>query len=161
MPYGNPFIIISVLYATSVPLYLKTLPKRLCVLSLALASTTLTLFYLELLRKHLQTPESTEPPCPCRYPSSSVLQFFQQLSIKHRIDFKIANITFHIYSSFFQTCVHPFMPVIPPVPSEFSLSNINLLSVPFVCTSFGASSFSVTAAKIWNYFPLSPYLYQS
>jgi len=47
----NPFIIISVPYATSVPLYLKTWPKWLRVSSLAPASTTLTLFYLEPLRK--------------------------------------------------------------------------------------------------------------
>jgi len=47
----SPFIIISVPYATSVPLYLKTWPKWLRVPSLAPASTTLTLFYLEPLRK--------------------------------------------------------------------------------------------------------------
>ena len=47
----SPFIITSVPYATSVPLYLKTWPKWLRVPSLAPASTTLTLFYLEPLRK--------------------------------------------------------------------------------------------------------------
>ena len=47
----SPFIIISVPYATSVPLYLKTWPKWSRVLSLAPALTTLTLFYLEPLRK--------------------------------------------------------------------------------------------------------------
>ena len=38
------------------------------------ASTMLTLFCLRPLRKHLQTPVSTEPPRPCRYPFSSILQ---------------------------------------------------------------------------------------
>ena len=33
----------------------------------------------------------------------------QQLPIKHRIHFKIANITFHIYSSFFQTGLPAFI----------------------------------------------------
>ena len=35
------------------------------------------------------------------------------------------------------------------------LSNTNLLSAPFVCTSFGSRSFSVAAPKIWNSLPLS------
>jgi len=33
------------------------------------------------------------------------------------------------------------------------LSNTNLLSVPFLRTSFGARSFSITAPKIWNSLP--------
>jgi len=43
------------------------------------------------------------------------------------------------------------------------LSNTNLLSASFVRTSFGARSFSVAAAKVWNSLPLSLriYLYQS
>jgi len=41
------------------------------------------------------------------------------------------------------------------------LSNTNLLSAPFVRTSFGSRSFSAAAHKIWNSLPLSPYLYQS
>ena len=55
----NLSIIISAPYATSVPLYLKTWPKWLRVLSLALASTTLTLFYLGPLRK--TSPKSKKP----------------------------------------------------------------------------------------------------
>ena len=35
------------------------------------------------------------------------------------------------------------------------LSNTNLLSAPFVRTSFGSRSFSVAAHKIWNSLPLS------
>jgi len=56
------------------------------------------------------------------------------------------------------TYVHPCMHVITLVPSR--LSNTNLLSAPFVCTSFGSRSFSIAAAKIWNSLPLS-LLYQS
>ena len=70
-------IIISAPYAASVPLYLKTWPKWLRVLSLALASTKLTLFYFEAWshsEKHLQTPKSPEPPRPCCYLFSSILQ---------------------------------------------------------------------------------------
>ena len=51
-------IIIFAPYATSVPLYLNTWPKWLRVLSLALASITLTLFYLEPLRK--TSPDSNQ-----------------------------------------------------------------------------------------------------
>ena len=40
------------------------------------------------------------------------------------------------------------------------LSNTNLLSAPFVRTSFGSRSFSVAAPKIWNSPSISPYLYQ-
>ena len=93
----SPFIIISVPYATSVPLYLKTWPKWLRVPSLAPASTTLTLFYLEPLRKTSpNSKKSPEPPRPC-YLFSSILSLLQQLHwlpSKHHIDFKIANITF-------------------------------------------------------------------
>jgi len=35
------------------------------------------------------------------------------------------------------------------------LSNTNLLSAPFVHTSFGSRSFSIAAPKIWNSLPLS------
>ena len=42
------------------------------------------------------------------------------------------------------------------------LSNANnLLSAPFVRTSFGARSFSVAAPKIRNSPSISPYVYQS
>jgi len=129
------------------------------VLSLALASTALTLFYLEPLRKkHLQTPKSTEPPRPCRVTCSpqscsprTLLQQLHWLPIKHRIDFKIANNTFRtLYFPNRLTYVQPCMPVIPLVRSEGGLSNTNLLSAPFVRTSFDACSFSIAAPKIRN-----------
>ena len=76
VPSASLFIITSALYATSVPLYLKTWPKWLCVLSLALASTTLTLFYLEPLGKNiskLQKAQNFLARVAC-YMFSSVLQ---------------------------------------------------------------------------------------
>jgi len=42
------------------------------------------------------------------------------------------------------------------IPSD---SNTNLLSAPFLHTSFSYRSFSIAASKIWN--SISPYLYQS
>jgi len=58
----------SVHYATSVPLYLKTWPKWLRVLSLALASTTLTLFYLEPLRKTSPNSKKHKTSSPVSLP---------------------------------------------------------------------------------------------
>ena len=138
---ASPFIIISAPYATSVPLYLKTWPKRLRVLSLALASTTLTLFYLEPLRK-------TSPKSKKHRTSSPVL-----FPIKHRIDFKIANITFRTLHcsqpAYLCSSLHACHST-----RSLRLSNTNLLSAPFVRTSFGSRSFRVAAPKIWNSLPL-------
>ena len=67
-PSASPFIIISAPYATSVPLYLKTWPKWLRVLSLALASTTLTLSYLEPLRKTYPNSKKPRTSSPVLFP---------------------------------------------------------------------------------------------
>ena len=77
------------------------------------------------------------------------------LRIKHRVDFKIANITFRrptLHSSqpaYLRSSLHACHST-----RCLRLSNTNLLS-PFVRTSFGARSFSVVAPKIWNFLPLS------
>jgi len=136
VPSASLFIITSALYATSVPLYLKTWPKWLCVLSLALASTTLTLFYLEPLGKTSQNSKKHRTSSPvllatCSPQSCSPRTLFQQLHwlpIKHRIDFKIANITFRTLHSLTNrlTYVHPCMPVIPLILSD-SLTLISCL----------------------------------
>ena len=82
--------------------------------------------------------------------SSRKLTLFRQLHwlpIQHRIDFKIANITFRtLHSSqpaYLRSSLHA-------CHSTRSLRLSNLLSAPFVRTSFGAQSFSVAAPKIQN-----------
>ena len=91
--------------------------------------------------------------------SRTLLQPLYWLPIKHCIDFKIANITFRILHSSqpaYLHNVHPCMPVIviPLIPSD---SNTNLLSAPFVRTSFGACNFSAAPPKIWKSLP--PFLH--
>ena len=126
MPSTSLFIIISVPYATSVPLYLKTWPKWLRVLSLTLASTTLTLFYLEPLRKNLQTPKSTEPPRPCRYLFSSFLQstysppaapLAPDINTASTSKWQTSLSVLFIFPNRL-TYAHPCTPVIPLVPSD-------------------------------------------
>ena len=143
MPSGSLFIILSGLsspYVTSVPLYLKTCPKWLRVLSLVLASTMLTMCYLEPLRKtspnsrkhRTSSPLSllvTRSPQSCS--SHTVLQQLHWLPSKHRTDFKIANITFRtLHSSqpaYLRSSLHACHST-----RSLRLSNTNLLSAPFV-----------------------------
>ena len=155
MPSASPFIIISAPYATSVPLYLKIWPKWLRVLSLAPVSTTQTLFYLEPLRK--TSSNSKKPRTSCSPQSCSPLTLLQQLHwlpVKHRIDFKIPNITFRTlhcsHPAYLRSSLHACHST-----RSLRLSNTNLLSAPFVRTSFGSRSFNVAAFKIWNSLPLS------
>ena len=158
---ASPLIIISVPYATSVPQYLKTWPKWLRVLSLAPPSTTLTLFYLEPLRKNISKLQKAQNllarVVTCSPQSCSpriLLQQLHWLPIKHRIDFKIANITFRTLHcsqpAYLRSSLHACHST-----RSLRLSNTNLLSAPFVRTSFASRSFSVAAPKIWNSLPLS------
>jgi len=86
--------------------------------------------------------------------SRTLLQQLHWLPITHRIDFKIASITFRtIYSSqpaYLRSSLHACHST-----RSLRLSNTNLLSAPFVCTSFGVRSFHVAAPIIWNSLPLS------
>ena len=110
--------------------------------------------------KHLQTPISTEPPRPCCYKFSSILQSTYSppaaplAPIKHSFDFKIANITFRTLHcsqpAYLRSSLHACHST-----RSLRLSNTNLVSAPFVRTSFGSRSFSVAAPKIWNSLPLS------
>jgi len=151
-----------VVIISSVPLYLKTWPKWLRVLSLAPVSTTLTVFYLEPLRKtslNSKKPRTSSPVLlPCSSPQScsprTLLQQLHWLPVKHRIDFKIANITFRTLHcsqpAYLRSSLHACHST-----RSLRLSNTNLLSAPFVRTSFGSRSFSVAVPKIWNSLPLS------
>ena len=111
--------------------------------------------------KHLQTPKSTEnllagvvscSPQSCS--PRTLLQQLHWLPIKHRIDFKIANITFRTLHfsqpAYRRSSFHPCHST-----RSLRLSNTNLLSAPFVRTSFDSCSFSVAPPKIWNSLPPS------
>ena len=155
------FTIISAPYATSVPLCLKTWPKWLRVLSLAPPSTTLTLFYLEPLRKTSPNSKKHRTSSPVSLPvllipavhilssSSSTGSWY-----KHCIDFKMANITFRTLHfsqpAYLCSSLHACHST-----CSLRLSSTNLLSALFVRISFGSRSFSVAAPKIWNSLPLS------
>ena len=153
MPSASLFIITAAPYATSVPLYLKTWPKWLGVLSLALASTMLTLFYLEPLRKkQLQTPKSTKPPRPCRYLISSILQSTYSPPAAplapDKTPYRLQNSKHHFpYSLLFPTGLLTFTLHVCHSIHSRRLSNTNLLSARFAHTSFGTRSFTVAGPK--------------
>ena len=89
----------------------------------------------------------------CKKSSSyNLLQHFHWLPIKHRINFKIANITFRTLQSsqpvYLRSILHTHHST-----RSLRLSNANLLCAPFVRTSFGFRSFSIAAPKIWNLLP--------
>ena len=89
---------------------------------------------------------------PFRFCSSrTLLQQPHWLLIKHR---KIANITFRTLHcsqpAYLRSSLHACHST-----RSLRLSNTNLLSAPFVRTSFGSRSFNVAAFKIWNSLPLS------
>jgi len=78
--------------------------------------------------------------------SHNLLQHLHWLPIKHRINFKIANITFRTLQSqpvYLRSILHTHHST-----RSLRLSNTNLLCAPFVRTSFGSRSFSVAAPKI-------------
>ena len=83
-----------------------------------------------------------------------LLQQLHWLLIKHRIDFRIANITFRTLHFSQPTYLRSSLHACHSTRS-LRLCNTNLLSAPFVRTSFGSRSFSVAAPKIWNPLPLS------
>jgi len=70
---------------------------------------------------------------------------------KHRIDFKIANTTLRTLHSFQPAYLRSSLHACHSTRS-LRLSNTNLLSAPFVLTSFGARSFSVAATTMWYSF---------
>jgi len=80
---------------------------------------------------------------------NSIVSYYRLLAIKHCIDFKIANIAFRILHSsqpaYLRSSLHACHST-----RSFRLSNTNLLSAPFVRTSFGSLSFSIAAPTIWN-----------
>ena len=84
----------------------------------------------------------------------TLLQQLHWLPIEHRIDFKIANITFRTLHcsqpAYLRSSLHACHST-----RSLRLSNTNLVSAPFVRTSFGARSFSVAAPTVWNSLPLS------
>jgi len=84
--------------------------------------------------------------------SYNLLQHLHWLPIKHRINFKIANVTFRTLQSsqpvYLRSILHTHHST-----RSVRLSNTNLLCTPFVRTSFGSRSFSVAATKIWNSLP--------
>ena len=86
----------------------------------------------------------------------TLLQQLYWLPVKHRIDFKIANITLRRPTLHFSqpTYLRSSLHACHSTRSR-RLSNTNLLSAPFVRTSFGSHSFSVAAPKIWNSLPPS------
>ena len=106
------------------------------VLLLALTSTMLTPFYLEPLRKKT-SPNSKKhrTSSPICFPQScsplTLLQQLHWLPIKHRIDFKIANITFRTphfsQLAYLRSSWHACHST-----RSLRLSNTNLLSAPHI-----------------------------
>ena len=158
LPSSSLFIIISAPYATSVPLYLMTWPKWCALVGSRLNYANSVLFGTT--RRNISKLQEAHNPLArviTRSQSCSPRTLLQQLHwlpIKHRIDYNIATITFHTFHSFQPAYLRSSVHACHSTRS-LRLSNTNLLSAPFVCTSFGARSFSVAAPKIWNSLPPS------
>ena len=115
------------------------------------------MFETRCIRKHRTSLPRvvTRFPQPCS--SRTLLQQLHWLPsphYNHRIDFKIANVTFRTLHSSQPAYLRSSLRACHSTRS-FRLSNTNLLSAPSVRTSFGARSFSIAAPKIWNSLPLS------
>jgi len=91
-------------------------------------------------------------PRSSQFSSNNLLQHLHWLPIKHRINFKIANITFCTLQSSQPVYLWSILHMHHSTRS-LRLSNTNLLCAPFVRTIFGSRSFSVAAPKIWNSIP--------
>jgi len=129
------------------------------VLSLALASTMLTLFYLEPLRKTNSRKRRTSLSVSLPVLLNVAVRVLSSSSstgspLNTPNDFKIANVTFRTLHcsqpAYLRSSLHACHST-----RSLRLSNTNPLHVPFVRTSFGSRSFSVTAPKIWNSLPPS------
>ena len=106
-------------------------------------------------RKHrtsLPVSWLTRHPQSCS--SRTLLQQLYWLPIRHCINLKIANTTFHTLHYSQPAYLHSSLHACHSTRS-LRVSNTNLRSALFVCTSFSAHSFGVAACKIWISLPLS------
>ena len=96
----------------------------------------------------------------CRPKTHSMISFSKSTTTQfgeHDLfytDFKTVNNTYHTLHSFQPAYLRTSLHACHSTRS-LRLSNTNLLSAPFVRTSFGSRSFSFAATKIWNSLPLS------
>jgi len=84
--------------------------------------------------------------------SSALLKHYHWLPIHHRIQFKIACITYKTIHTTQPAYLNSVLEHYTPARTLRS-SDTNLLSVPRVRTCFGSRSFSVAAPTIWNSLP--------
>ena len=83
---------------------------------------------------------------------SSMLANLHWLPIEHRINFKLAMVTFNTLRSGQPTYLRTLLNSYTPARNLRS-SNTNLLTVPPVRTVFGSRGFSVAAPTVWNSLP--------
>ena len=85
--------------------------------------------------------------------SSQLLHELHWLPIKHRIDFKIALLTFKLLTcqqpSYLSNTITLYNP-----PRVLRSSNQLKLDSPSISTAFGARAFSVASPSVWNSIPL-------
>jgi len=93
-------------------------------------------------------------------PAHELLYNLHWLPIKHRIDFKIATLTFkllaHHQPSYLSNIISFYNP-----PRTLRSSSLYQLATPSVSTVFGSRAFSVASPSIWNSVPLSIRQYPS
>ena len=85
--------------------------------------------------------------------SSQLLHNLHWLPVKHRIDFKIATLSYKILAqhqpTYLCNIVHLYNP-----PRTLRSSSLYQLDTPRVRTDFGARAFSVASPTVWNSIPL-------
>jgi len=94
----------------------------------------------------------TRSPQSCS--SCTLLHHLHWLPVKHHIDFIIANITYRTLYFFQLAYLRSSLHACHSTCS-LRLTNTNLLSAAFICTSFGTRSLSIAVPKIWNSLPSS------
>ena len=86
--------------------------------------------------------------------SAKLLNNLHWLPVKHRIDFKIATLTYKLLSSNQPTYLSELISTYTPARDLRSGQQFKL-NKPFVSTNFGARAFSVAAPTIWDSLPAS------
>ena len=91
--------------------------------------------------------------CPGHTHSSDALRFLHWLPVRHRIDFKIATLTFKLLNfdslNYLACILKPYLPA-----SALRSHGQRLLARPHVKTCIGSRAFRVAAPSVWNALPL-------
>ena len=86
-------------------------------------------------------------------PPDSRLHLLHWLPVRHRIDFKIATLTYRVLNfsepSYLASLLSPHI-----IRRTLRSNQLELLHIPFTSTNFGSRAFMIAAPTVWNNIPL-------